>query len=376
MALSALTVPPPLASPNGRPSFLRILPGRVRRNYTGGALLETWSGLGEGRDGDRPEDWMASTTEAVNPGLPPLPGEGRTLVERPDATVVPLAGLLPSDPAYYLGETHLRNRGAELGFLAKLLDSAIRLHVQAHPTANFARRHLGSRYGKFETYVILAIREGSAPKLRLGFQRSPGRDGWRRIIEEQDLAAMEACFDEIPLRVGEVWCVPGGMPHAIGGGVLMLEVMEPSDLVVRCEFERDGLVVPPAGRFMGRGLDFCLELFDYQSRSVVEIQDTCRITPRPLGESGEEELIGPGQTPCFSVRRQTVSVPTPLRCDTLEVLLVVHGQGILKTSSGTVPLDRAGRFIIPAGAEDLLVTPAPGHTLELLKIRPNSSSPA
>ena len=39
---------------------------------------------------------------------------------------------------------------------------------------------------------------------------------------------------------GDVWIVPGGLPHAIGAGVLMVEVMEPSDWVVRCEFEREG----------------------------------------------------------------------------------------------------------------------------------------
>ena len=32
----------------------------------------------------------------------------------------------------------------------------------------------------------------------------------------------------------------------------MLEIMEPSDLVVRCEFEREGIVVPEDGRFMGQ----------------------------------------------------------------------------------------------------------------------------
>ena len=55
-------------------------------------------------------------------------------------------------------------------------------------------------------------------------------------MEKQDKARMDGCFEKIPVQVGEVWYIPGGMPHAIGEGITMLEMMEPSDLVVRCEF--------------------------------------------------------------------------------------------------------------------------------------------
>ena len=352
-----------------KPPFLEILPNRVRRNYTGGALLETWCGR-EGQDDNRPEDWIASTTEAVNPGLLALAGEGLTAVRLPDGRTASLAQLLEQAPQYYLGEEHFRHRGAALGFLGKLLDSAIRLHVQAHPTADFARRHLGSRYGKFESYVILGFREGSAPTLRLGFQNAPSRQEWKRIIEDQDIAAMDACFEEIPLQVGEVWCVPGGMPHAIGAGVLMLEVMEPSDLVVRCEFERHGIVVPPDGRFMKRGLDFCLDIFDYQSRSVEEIRKACRLDPRSTGEPGEELLVGPEQTDCFEVVRVKADAPVRLKGGLLEVLLVVDGQGVLQSEEAEAPLAPSSRFIIPAGQDGVWLKPEKSQTLEILKIRP------
>jgi mannose-6-phosphate isomerase len=352
------------------PPFLRVLPNRVRRNYGGGALLEKWCGEGDGRDGDEPEDWIASTTAAVNPGLPLREGEGLTCVELPVGSIAVLSDLCREEPVWFLGDAHIRNRGAELGFLAKLLDSAMRLHVQAHPTAEFARRHLGSRYGKFETYVILGFREGYRPTLRLGFQRAPSREEWKRIIEGQDIAAMDGCFDEIPLRVGEVWCVPGGMPHAIGEGVLMLEIMEPSDLVVRCEFERAGIVVPPEGRFMKRGLDFCLDIFDYRSRSVEEIQTSCRLTPKPTGTEGEEELIGADRTDCFVVRRHRICEPTVLERNSLEVLLVAEGRGLLTGGEQEARLEPSSRIIVPAGQNKVHVTPDAGQSLELLKIRP------
>ena len=133
--------------------------------------------------------------------------------------------------------------------LAAPLDSAIRLHLQVHPNSAFARRFLGSPSGKTEAYHVLATRpEVAQPYIYLGFQRPPSRDALRRMIESQDIAALEACFDKIPVRPGETYLVPGGVPHALGEGLFLVEIQEPTDLVVRFEFERAGYVLPGSAR--------------------------------------------------------------------------------------------------------------------------------
>lgn len=359
---------------SNHPPFLQILPNRVRRNYRGGALLEAWTGECAQTDGEQPEDWIGSTVEAVNPGLPPIPQEGLTAVVTPAGQTALLRDALAAAPEYYLGDTHLHAHGHGLGFLAKLLDSAIRLHVQAHPTAAFAQQHLGSRYGKLETYVVLAVRAGMSPCLRLGFQHSPGREGWRRIIETQDIAAMDACFESIPLRVGDVWRVPGGLPHAIGAGALVLEVMEPSDWVVRCEFEREGIVVPPQGRFMGRGLDFCLDVFDYTAYSVEAIEERCQLQPRLLSQTDalrEEQLVDSSHTDCFAIRRLRVrgTAILPLR-GLICLCLVVQGEGVLVAGGCTLILKQGQRFFLPAAGAEPCVHTLADEPLELLVCEP------
>jgi len=354
-----------------------VLPTRVRRNYTGGALLERWTGAGPGRDGDRPEDWIASTTVARNPGLPPREGEGLTRVQTPSGTESDLRTEIARDPEYFLGAAHVRAQGAEIGFLAKILDSSIRLHIQAHPTAAFAREHLASRYGKLETYVILGARDGCEPYALLGFKNAPDRAEWRRIIAEQDLPAMHARLNRVALRPGEVWLVPGGLPHAIGEGVLMLEVMEPSDWVVRCEFEREGIVVPPAGRYMGRDLDFCLSIFDYQSYDDAAIRRKCRLEPRVLAESEaltEEQLVGPEQTDCFRVHRLRVRAPAPVPgAGRFRLLLVTAGEGTLRGPDTRRPLRPGTRLLLPAGSHDCRLEPASGGHLEAVLCQPGTA---
>lgn len=358
------------------PDWVEVRPTRVRRNYRGGAALERWTGEGAGIDGQMPEDWIASTVEARNPGLAALVAEGVTRVRLPSGRETDLRAEIERVPEHYLGARHVRGR--EIGFLAKLLDSSIRLHIQAHPTAAFARAHLNSAYGKLEAYVILGVRTGVEPYVLLGFNRAPAKSEWRRIIAEQDLVAMEACLNRVPLRTGDVWLVPGGVPHAIGEGVLMLEVMESSDWVVRCEFERAGIVVPPAARFMGRDLDFCLNVFDYRSESPVEVTERCRLQPRVLrrDESGEdEELVGAMHTGAFALRRLRVRARQPVPAPgEFRLLLIVSGDGLLRAGDVVRPFRSGARYLLPAGAQTVEIEPAGNAGCEAILCLPGAAA--
>ncbi len=342
----------------------------MRRNYLGGYLLDGLEGHAAPRDGNRPEDWLASTVRAVNPGMDPVAEEGLAGVRAPSGEWTTLHDLFAQDPGYYFGREHAERLGAHPGFLAKLLDSAMRLHVQAHPTAAFAREHLGSPWGKLEAYVILALRDAERAYIRLGFQRPPSPSEWRRIVLEQDIAAMDACFDPIPVRVGEVWLVPGGLPHAIGEGILMLEIMEPSDLVVRCEFVREGVEVPPEARFMRGPVDLALQIFDYTPRSADMVAAAFNIPPRRLSPV-EEQLIGPAQTDRFSVTRFRVVERTDLPPRPhVRIGVVAGGEGTLTMDDQQIRLRPGSRFLLAAEAPVGELAGAGGEPLTVLFCSP------
>lgn len=283
--------------------LMKLPKNRVRRNYLGGAGIDRLHGEAVCRDNDRPEEWIGSMVEAVNLGMEPVENEGLAMVETKEGRFC-LRDLVDKNRRFYLGESVRKDGTWQLSFLLKILDSAMRLHVQAHPSTKFANEVMEKPYGKLECYYILNAREGIDPYIRLGFQHAPSREEWKQIVEAQDMGRMDACFEKIPVRPGEVWYIPGGMPHAIGEGITMLEIMEPSDLVVRCEFEREGVVVPEEARYMGRDLDFCLDVFDYTEYSKEEVIKKCRITPQVLEKTAGYErrrLVGEKLTPCFFV---------------------------------------------------------------------------
>jgi mannose-6-phosphate isomerase class I len=169
-------------------SLIHFTENRVRRNYCGGSGLDRFNGKLNCLDSDRPEDWIASTVFAENPGLAPIANEGLAKVSV-DGVEQLFIDFLAGDPGFYLGRKHVEKHGVNLGFLAKLLDSSMRLHVQAHPTAEFARKYLDSRFGKLECYYILGCREDVEPYIRFGFQHPPSPEEWTRIVFEQDIKA-------------------------------------------------------------------------------------------------------------------------------------------------------------------------------------------
>ncbi len=249
------------------PDILFLEPNRVWRTYPGGKKLDQMEGLEKPIDSHFPEDWIGSTTRAVNKGREHLTEEGLSKVKVAGETIT-LKSLCEKEPEALLGARHFEKYGANTQFLLKFLDSAIRLHIQCHPTISFAKEFLNSNSGKTEAYVILSIREEvHEPYIYMGFQHPPDIEDFKQMIENQDTGAILDCFEKIPIKPGDAFIVPGGMPHAIGEGVFMIEIMEPTDFAVRIEFERGGYVLPEESRFLNRGIDFALSLFNLYSNA-------------------------------------------------------------------------------------------------------------
>ncbi len=338
------------------PEIILMEPNRVWRTYPGGRLLDTLEGKPEPADTHFPEDWIASTTRAVNPGREDVNEEGCSKVNI-QGTVWLLRDLVQRFPDQLVGPSHFDRYGPNTQFLVKFLDAALRLHIQCHPTRAFARQHLSSDSGKTEAYVILTLRDGiQAPYIYLGFQRPIRREVLRQAVLDQDLESMFASFDKIPVRPGDVFLVPGGLTHAIGEGIFMIEIMEPTDYVVRLEFERGGYVLPEESRFMGRDVDFAMDLIDFAPRSVQELRDQYFCRPAPLDRqerSQEWSLVDSRYTDCFRVKRLCVQGTFEKQEPTFYVGIVAKGAGSIHTDQGSVQLQFGDKFLVPFATDSI-----------------------
>jgi mannose-6-phosphate isomerase len=302
-------------------------PNQPRRFYRGGARIAALRGL-PAADDHVPEDWVGSTTtfagEEAN-GLSTLP-DGRLLRDA-----------VAAEPEAFLGPEHAAAFGPETRLLVKLLDAGERLPVHLHPDGAFAREHLGARNGKNEAWLIL---EGGT--LHLGFREDVDAGALRALFDAQDAGAMLAASNELRVERGDCVFVPAGTPHAIGEGVFMVEVQEPSDLGVMLEWK--GFLDEDEAT-MGLDVETALAAARAQALPRAELDSWIRRA------GAEPNVLPPAADPFFRAEWLRGGPFEP----SFAILVVVDGAGRLATEAGDLELRRGDTVLVPhaAGAGEL-----------------------
>ena len=335
-----------------------LLSNRVWRTYKGGAVLNRIEGTDDGSDDHYPEDWLGSVTLAANAGREHIRDEGVGGARAADGGEYSMAEIYQTDPQQALGPDHVQAFGSHPQLLVKMLDAAMRLHIQAHPSVAWAQQHLGATSGKTEAWYILETRQPDA-WVYLGFQHPPTPADWKRMVDAQDLQAIEACFEKVPVAAGDVLLVEGGVPHAIGPGIFMIEVQEPTDYVVRCEYAHGGLALPESARTMGLGLDRVLDMFDYTAYPLEEVHRRFGPRLRTVSEmvgGREEVLLEAPQTDRLELRRVECFSKVDLEIDgRFSGLVVFEGEGVLRVGGRKWALATWSRYFLPASLREVAV---------------------
>jgi mannose-6-phosphate isomerase len=313
------------------PAPLILPPNQFPRFYAGGARIDALRGLQPGEEG-RPEDWIGSTTTAFGEQA-----EGLSRVA--DGRLV--RDLVRADPEALLGAAHVRRFGPDPALLVKLLDAGERLPVHLHPGRDFARSRLGSPWGKTEAWLILDADPGASVHVGL---REPIDEGTlRRWVDEQDAGEMLAALHELPVRAGDALLVPAGTLHAIGAGILLLELQEPSDLSVLIEWQRFG--VNSGAEHLSLGWDAALAAAD---RSAADAS--------AFTAGSDDALLPAAADPYFRAERVRPAGGDAESAPSFAILVVTGGEGVLRTERGDeLPLRGGTTALVPfaAGATTL-----------------------
>jgi mannose-6-phosphate isomerase len=301
---------------------VELPPNQFRRFYAGGARIGALRGAPASSD-HHPEDWVGSATTAWGheaDGLSRL-ADGRVLRD-----------VLRAEPEAMLGPAHVERWGADPALLVKLLDAGERLPVHFHPGRAFAREHLGLRYGKTEAWVILEAEP--AATVHLGLRDAVGPEAARGWVDAQDAGAMLAAMNRVEVAAGDTVLVPAGTVHAIGAGILLLELQEPTDLSVLVEWKPFGVDDGP--EHLGLGWDVALG-------------------DMTLGRTDPGDLVAHGELRLPAAADPYFRAQRVLAGDDLEpsfaILLGVAGEGRLRTERGDeLAVRRGTTALVPHAA--------------------------
>jgi mannose-6-phosphate isomerase len=177
---------------------------------------------------------LADLLAAPLPGDGPI-GEAWILSDRPDhpsrVANGPLNGrtigqLMEQCPVQMMGK--LAGRFPRFPLLLKFLDAREMLSVQVHPSDAHKDLLPAGETGKTEAWVVLEAGTGSS--IYAGLKPGTTADDLRRALANGTVAEHIACFTPKP---GDGVFIPAGTVHTLGGGVVVFEVQQNSDVTFR-----------------------------------------------------------------------------------------------------------------------------------------------
>lgn len=125
------------------------------------------------------------------------------------------------------GDSIFEKFGNEFPLLIKFIEAREDLSVQVHPDNDLARKRHNT-FGKTEMWYILESKPGS--KIYTGF-----REGVTKEVYEEALrnGKIEELLNVETPNAGDVFFTPAGRIHAIGKGIVLVEIQQTSDITYR-----------------------------------------------------------------------------------------------------------------------------------------------
>jgi mannose-6-phosphate isomerase len=212
--------------------------------------------------------------------------------------------------------------------LVKMIDAGDRLSVQVHPDDAYAREFEHSS-GKTECWYVLSADPGA--------QIVDGHTAGNRaeLATAATDGTIERFLNRIDVHPGDFIFVPAGTLHAIGGGIVLLEIQQTSDVTYRIyDYHRLGENGIPRPLQIDRGI------------AVTEVPSKPASIVHPTRKPGMTTLV---EAPQFTVRRLISEGSTRL---------VNEGYGIVGTIvaghalANGIELEAGKAFVLPQSVRE------------------------
>jgi mannose-6-phosphate isomerase len=138
--------------------------------------------------------------------------------------------------------------------LIKFIDAKEDLSIQVHPNDQLARERHNS-LGKTEMWYILQSDPDS--RIIIGFKEPSSPEEYLKHLHEKTLTSI---LDQVVPKPGDVFFLPTGTVHAIGGGIMLAEIQQTSDITYRVyDWDR----VDAEGKSRELHIDLALDAINY-----------------------------------------------------------------------------------------------------------------
>ena len=273
-------------------------------------------------DGPIGEAWLLSDRDDHASRVADGPLKGRTIRQ-----------LLEQSPEQLLGR--LAGRFRRFPLLLKFLDASKMVSVQVHPSDRQTEYLPAGESGKTEAWVVLEA--GPESRIFAGLQPGSTEDVLRGALADKTVADHLAGFTPRP---GDAVFLRAGTVHSLGGGVVVFEVQENSDVTFRLyDWDR---IDARTGQPRTLQVDQALACFDRAQTAVGPVTPVVETTTPLL----RERLFHDEH---FSLWRLQGGSPfTVGAVGTPRVLVSLGGKGQLEHDGAVYAVGKGDVMLLPA----------------------------
>lgn len=259
--------------------------------------------------------------------------EGQSQVEDGDLIGKTLQEVIATDPEALLGKKVYERFGKRFPLLIKFIDAAKDLSIQVHPSDE----NSPTGTGKTEMWYIMQADEDA--KITVGFKPGMNREKFRKNIENN---TVEEVMDEHVVKHGDSFFINAGRIHAIGGGVLLAEIQQTSDVTYRVyDYNRKD----DDGNLRELHVEESLEVLDYNNTQDFYL-DYERVSNTPKTLKHHDYF----KTDWMHLKNSSYKIS---RTDSFTVIIVVSGELQYTYGETKKRLATGQSMLLPAAASAL-----------------------
>ncbi len=272
------------------------------------------------------ESWEISTV-----------GEDISIVSNGEFSGKQLDELIKEYEGELLGEKVHQEFGDQFPLLIKFIDAKEDLSVQLHPDDALAKARHDS-FGKTEMWYV--VQADADANLIVGFNKETSQEEYQRHLKEDKITAL---LNYENISKGDSYFIKAGTIHAIGGGSLIAEIQQTSDITYRVyDWDRKD----DQGNERALHTDLALEALDYRA------DDSFKLV-YDKNKKGISSLIASTYF-TTNVIEVNGSLDRDYKdLDSFKILMCVEGRGSIKINDNTTTMSLGETVLIPSVIKNL-----------------------
>jgi len=240
------------------------------------------------------------------------------------------------------GDSVYEKYGNEFPLLIKFIEAREDLSIQVHPGDELAKKRHNA-YGKTEMWYILEAENGA--KIYTGFNEGVTKEVYEETLKNGNIA--DILNVEI-MQPGDTLFTPAGRIHAIGKGIVLVEIQQTSDITYRIsDWNRD-----PNGKVIRElHTDLAADAIDYSATEKGKIRKDLRMNK-------SENLVD-----CEFFNTSITVFNTAIKkeyysLDSFVIYICVEGEFTIRWDESTESVKKGDTILLPAMIKEVVLEPS------------------